>query len=448
MTALVRWIQAGESGSVVGLPGAGKSNLLGYLCHRPRVLREALPAEAPPAAAVWVDLNSLPAAGPAEIEPTLYRVVLRALYEAGDQLASIDVSLSDRASSTFRRVEAERDPFVTQSALRETLLAFEELGARLALVLDPFDAFYHAAPVGMLDSLRGLRDSFKSTLSYIVGLRHELSVVRDPMEVGELFEILDTHRCWVGAMESGDARWVIRQVAEATGRPFTQDEAEQLVILSGGYPALLRAAASWLVVHGPPPGDEVWLEHLSSDRSIQHRLEKMWEGLGGEEQRAVAVLHAVQSGEPAAHPSLEELDRLTVLGICAQRGGSWRIRSPLLASYVGTTRGESDRTVWLDRTTGELRLGETLLTDLTPLERQLLCFLVEHPLVRHTKTDLILNAWPDDPDPLRRTDDSVYQAIRGLRTKIEPNPSKPRYIVTWRGSSGGEGSYQFYPQGR
>jgi len=94
------------------------------------------------------------------------------------------------------------------------------------------------------------------------------------------------------------------------------------------------------------------------------------------------------------------------------------------------------------------RYGQTPLTGLTPLERELLRFFVEHPLVRHTKTDLILNAWPDDPCPLERSDDSVYQVIRGLRTKIESNPSKPRYIITWRGSGVQEGGYQFYPKGR
>jgi hypothetical protein len=53
------------SGAVVGLAGAGKSNLLGFLCGRPEVVRSYL---APPASVVLVpaDLNNLPdgAAGP------------------------------------------------------------------------------------------------------------------------------------------------------------------------------------------------------------------------------------------------------------------------------------------------------------------------------------------------------------------------------------------------
>jgi DNA-binding response OmpR family regulator len=142
------------------------------------------------------------------------------------------------------------------------------------------------------------------------------------------------------------------------------------------------------------------------------------------------------------------LSRLAALGLCTQVTGKWHIRSELLHSYVCGLEAKSDDEIWLDRDTGELYQGPSPLKDLAPLERELLRFLVFHPLIRHTKTDLILNAWPDEPYPLERSDDSVYQVIRGLRIKIEPDPSKPRYIVTWRGVGTQEGGYQFFPEGR
>jgi len=87
------------------------------------------------------------------------------------------------------------------------------------------------------------------------------------------------------------------------------------------------------------------------------------------------------------------------------------------------------------------------LADLAPLEHAVLSFFVTHPLVRHTKTDIIVNTWPDE---LRHrtgvTDDSLYQVIMALRKKIEPNPSKPCYLVNWRGTT--EGGYQFFPAGQ
>lgn len=60
MQTIANWIQAGESGSLVGLPGAGKSNLLGFLSHRPEALRQYLPTDFPKLALIHVDLNNLP----------------------------------------------------------------------------------------------------------------------------------------------------------------------------------------------------------------------------------------------------------------------------------------------------------------------------------------------------------------------------------------------------
>ena len=73
MKILSGWIMAGESGSVVGLLGSGRSNLLGFLCHRPEVVRAYLPAQVGSIALIPVDINNLPANNLS----TLYRVIVR-----------------------------------------------------------------------------------------------------------------------------------------------------------------------------------------------------------------------------------------------------------------------------------------------------------------------------------------------------------------------------------
>ena len=68
------------------------------------------------------------------------------------------------------------------------------------------------------------------------------------------------------------------------------------------------------------------------------------------------------------------------------------------------------------------------------------------PRLRHTKTDLIVNTWPDELREKGVSDNALYQVIVVLRRKIEPNPATPRYLVTWRGKP--EGGYQFFPEGK
>ncbi len=463
MAILAGWVQAGESASVIGLAGAGKSNLLGFLCHRPDVTRSYLPHDAPPPVFVLVDLSTLPDNGSPGNAPVFCRVALRALHEARAQLLTVDPPLAGAVEALYQRAEDRSDPVLYQSALREVALLLQEQDARLVLVLDPFDAFCRTATIGVFANMRGLRDSFKATLSYIVGLRQELAAVRDPMEMGELYEILDINQCWLGAMDAQDARWVICQVEETLGHSFAQAEVERLIEVSGAYPSLLRAASLWLAAADPPPKTEAWVERLLAERSIQYRLGEIWAGLTAEEQRALQstiARSAAESGMTAdarsadrafqelVSPHRPTLARLTAMGLCQQVAGGWRICGGLLHSYVGNVDDRSYHEIWLDRGTGELYQGQSRLTNLAPLERELLRFLVAHPLVRHTKTDLILNVWPDEPYPLERSDDSVYQVIRGLRIKVEPDPSKPRYIVTWRGAGAQEGGYQFFPRGR
>ena len=67
---------------------------------------------------------------------------------------------------------------------------------------------------------------------------------------------------------------------------------------------------------------------------------------------------------------------------------------------------------------------------LTPLEFDLLCFLAENKGKVFSREALLDRLWGYDYFVDTRT---VDVHIRRLRTKIEENPSKPRYIITVRG---------------
>jgi hypothetical protein len=411
-----------------------------------------VPQDSLTAIPVLIDLNNMPGNDSA----VLFRVILRALYEAYDQIAEFDRSLAQVAEDLYRRVQEKTDPFVSQSAVREVLFAFRDRGVRLTFILDPFGTFWRSADVAILDSVRGLRDSFRGTLSYIVGLRQELDVLRDPTDMGELYDVLDMHSCYVGAMETDDAYWVVRQVEEAAGHSFSKAQTERLVELSGAYPSLLRATSLWLTRNPSFPPEADWLECLLAERSVQHRMEELWTSLADEDRRMLCRIPSLlpdgqlvyERTSGALGQMGEALCRLSALGLCEPAGGGWHVRGDLLAMYVSREAALTVDEIRLDEVTGEPCMGQSVLMDLTPLERDALVYLIKHPHVHHTMTDLILNAWPDDPYPLERTDDSVYQVIRGLRRKIEPNPCKPRYIITRRGVGARKGGYQFFPQGR
>lgn len=447
MKTIAGWLQAGESGSVIGLPGAGKSNLLGLLSRRPEVMRQYLPADFGHLALIHVDLNNLPGNNLS----TFFRVILRSLDEAREQLNLIAEPLAPSIEIIYHKVEEKTDPFLAQSALREALLLFQKQEIRLVLVLDPFDRFCATAPIQVLDNLRGLRDSFKDTLSYLIGLRHEVTYMRNPAELGELFEIIDTHQCWLGPMEKDDARWVISQVEEALGRSFDESQVAALIEVTGGHPALLRAASQWLAQTVSMPDVNTWLDLLSSETSLQNRLNDLRQGLTGAEEAALSVLQRAimiriagerqESLRQIGQKYRDTLVGLQTKGVCQQTKNSWHIFSPLFAKFVVEMDGLSAGKICYEPAAGCFFLGEQELSGLSERDRRLLQSFLDKPRLVHTIDDLIEAAWSDD-DSGGVSNEAVQQAIRHLRKQIEPNPAKPCYLITEHGTG-----YRFFPEG-
>ncbi|MFQ5576620.1 MAG: helix-turn-helix domain-containing protein [Anaerolineae bacterium] len=442
MKTLAGWIQAGQSGAVVGLGGAGKSNLLGFLSHRPDALHRYLPEPAGPVVVVPVDLNNLPTHNLSVI----YRVILRAFYETRERF---DTPLRKAANRLYLDNRAAQDPFLSLSALRELLLLCHKRQTRVVLVLDRFDG--DAMPA-ITNTLRGLRDSFKDSLSFIVGSRRPMAELGETAALGELREVLDTHVCWVGPMAEADARQVIAQETATASPPPSPADVTHILILTGGYPALLKAVCHWWLSTPTRPDPAAWPGVLLAGRSLQYRLAEIWDGLSPDEQFALSELQKLQptatrktfEGLQKRHAGV--LTRLVIKGICVPTGNGWRIFGTLFKAYIAQKAGRGSRAIWLDERSGVFYRGQTQLTGLTPLEETLLQFLVKNPRERHTKSTLIDNVWPDDEARDGIMDDSLFQAISSLRKKIEPNPAKPCYILTWRGKP--EGGYQFFPEGR
>ena len=448
---LTGWIQAGHSGSVVGSAGIGKSNLLGFLGNRPEVIQAYLPANSVTPVVISVDLNNLPA----NDTSTLYRVILRAFYESRKQF---DDPLPQIVTTLYIENRAASDPFLPHSALRELFLDLQSRQIRVVLILDRFDWFCENTSPEMTGTLRGLRDSFKESICYIAGMRQEVRYLADPAALGELYELLDTHVCWVQPMALEDARQLIADEMIPVSAVLEPADVERLLTLTDRYPSLLKAACSWWLKNRQA-GDGDWIGSMIASPSMGYRLEKIKRSLTLAEQQVLQEINRWQeasdesddSGLGPAGGSLddrqEEAARLLITrGLLIETASGRRIGAPLFAAFVGQDRDRSPGAIWYDAATGLLYQGKDLLDGLTPLEHSLLTYLAHHPRTRHTHTDLIEAVWPEDTIREGVSTEALYQVVRGLRRKIEPSPSRPRYIVNWRGTP--EGGYQCFAEGR
>ncbi len=443
---LVQWVVKGESGSIVGLAGCGRSNLLGFFCHRPDVIESYLPSQPSRIAVVPVDLHMLPSTDLS----TLYRTMLRSFYSVCDRF---DLSMAGKIARLYLENKNNPDPFPSQSALQDIFYMFQDKQIHVGLVLNHFDYFCQMATTQMINTLRGLRDSFKGTLCILAGMCQQVCYLPDPARLGEMYELLDSQICWVGAMEGPDARQLIAQVIGHSCRYPTELEVDTMLQLSGHFPAILKAICHWWLNAPDLPEPARWGDVLASERSIDHRLAKMWGSLTQEEQFVLAQVAELQDlSEPCARLSAMDklverhrhiLAQLATKGVCCRTGCEWQLVGHLFARYVKRLGPQARGRIWFDDKVHEFYQGPVPLRGITPLERNLLAFLVENPYQQHTKTDLIVNTWPEESSG-NMIDNDLQQLVAGLRKKIDVTP--PRYIVTWRGNP--EGGYQFFPEGR
>ena len=437
---IAQWVLRQKSGVVVGLAGAGKSNFVQFICEESEQVRKHLPSHLPAVAFVPIDLNNL-----VDLSlSTLYRVILRAFYY---HRAYFPKTLVESVVRQYEAVRDIQDPFVSQSALYELLFTIRDSGWRVVLVFDRFDAFAERTTAELTNTLRALRDSFKRTLSYFLVMRQEAIYLPDSILSGELVELVDTHVCWIGAMSEADALYFMGQELQFAPNEPRQDEIDVMFELSGRFASVLKAVCDWWVGLSDEQREatESWLLMLKDHRPVHFRLNEIWAGLNQEERHLLVRFHLGQLAELELEQRLA-LQRMEAKGVVMLTVDGWKINGRLLAQFVESVTGTDLGRIWFDEKLETIFRGGEEIQDLRPLEKEMLLFFIDNPHRQHSKSELIENVWPDDVYREGVTDDSLYQVVRGLRKKIEPNPSKPTYVVSRRAYP--ESGYQFYPEGQ
>jgi len=435
LDCLRHWLAVGTSGALVGLAGAGKSNLLLYLARFPEQLVPG--SNVSFTVLVTIDLNLLVDRQPT----TLYRLILRGCWQQRYRFPEAVLTLVEQL---YEEYKWSNDLFLVQTAVHDLLTAVEQQGGRVALILDQFDHFCRTASAELTMLLRSLRDSFRETLIYFVSMRQPVLYMPEPQVLGDLYQLLDSHVCWVGAMRLADAQMFIVQALGRADQRASANEISLLVTLTGGYPALLKAACAWWLTVPERPSPAQWRIVLRDHAPIQNRLKDIWQDLTQEERWLLAELQ--NGNQTEDNLSEKALQQLGYRGLCEEGEKGWQVKGWLLHDFVQTAVKRGLGRIWQKELTGEFFQGNRRVEGLRPLEEALLSFLVGHPYKFHTKSDIIRQVWPEGTHIEGVTDDSLYQAVRGVRQKIEPKTAESNvYLLTKRDVD--EGGYQFFPEG-
>lgn len=240
--AILAATRAGDSVSVVGLSGAGKSNVLGFVANR-------MSSDEHPM--ILVDCNRLRKHTP----EALFRLIRRTL-------------------GNREKVEDEWE------ALDETIeLRLDEAASgRLTILLDRIDELAAQPGYIALNNLRALRDLYKYQLTYVTGTRRPL-----PTQ-SEFSELILANTIWLGPMSQSDSRWNVFRYAARHGVKWDDKVADALIRVSQGYPSFLRAASE-AYLNGAN------LKELATHAIVQARIKEFWADEPTEEHLEEAGLH-------------------------------------------------------------------------------------------------------------------------------------------------------------
>ena len=395
---IAAWIDASESGLIVGLSGAGKSNVLGFVAHRLKghgtLLRPLL------------DLNRLP-------EPTL-AAFLRQLLAALDDTSS--VQLPGDALEKLRAITdkglAQADTFLLGRSVEAALaLLCGEIELRTVILMDRFDVALERFDAPFYNNLRAWRDAHKTRLTYIVAARRDWPDWPNLPALSEFTDLIAGRTSWVGALSPGDLRWNLARFAG--GKP-TKRLVERMTGLSGGHAGLLKTL--WAAGAGREertPAD--WLKH----GGVRRQCQELWDDL------PTTVQESLRSWQAGGAKNF-----LLDTGLSDGSNGEPHLTSSVFAAFVREQAGVGGGVLRRDAATGQIyRGGIRLPVELTPQEDRLLAYMLAHPGEVCDKDALADAVWSDEVRMEGIRDDRLAQLVRRLRDKVEPDPHTPRYIV-------------------
>jgi hypothetical protein len=427
LIALQTALADGACCSIVGLSNVGKSTLL----------RAAAEADVGTASAlqVYVDCNSMLAL----TDQAFYQVILRAALDTIKRLGQpVSADLIKQVEALYQTVIEAEKPIVAALSFNDGIaLLCEQLEQRVALLFDEFDDPFGALDGRVFLNLRALHDKYES-LVYVTATGLPLAERRHDAEAGEFCELFVGHQITLKLLPDEVNRQAVAQWSAEDGTALDHDEIDFVIDQAGGHPGLLRTATRLVVrVAGGTPIDSraqalaMAREQLESDSVIRSECAKLWGQLTPLEQEAL-LNFLVDDGElPGGAVQAD----LIAKGLIKIDNGSARVFGKLFAGFAHRqrrTRQAAATGVHVDVDAGEVWVDGDRIPTLTDLEYRLLLLLYGRLSKLCDKYQIVEAVWGQDY--IDEVDDArIEKLISRLRSKLERDPSNPKYLQTVRG---------------
>jgi len=421
---VMAWVEAGQSGCLIGLRGAGKSNFLRFLL-RQDVQQHYLGQAYADYVFVLIDLLALTEC----TEWAVYEMVLDRLLHQMRLLREEEAI--EGLESLHREVVHSRDLLTAQRAVERCMDIFcQRLTRRVVLLFDEFGTVFRACDPSLLRGLRAIRDAHKGQVSYVVVVTGDLAHLRDDLsEVNHFYRLVSRNVCGLGPYSEADARQMIGYLASQRSIELSAGDTAHLIELSGGHAGLLKAILSmlWGVHYGSSLSEIV--PSLGGEPTIEAECRKVWGSLGATEQIGLRALAGGMQADP------HTLHRLERKGLVEETRSKACLFSRVFGDFVRQQALPVAEGTQISRSPRRVQIDGRRVENLTELEFEILCYLYEHQGQVCSKDELIANIYRQRYNRMAGgvTDEALQTLISRLRAKIESDRQRPRYVITVHG---------------
>ncbi len=419
---LFDWVKAGESASIVGMSGVGKSNLFNHL-RDPQTQAMYLGATENRTIVIRANFHYVPDFA----DRSVYSLLLEQLEMLDLERFKIGTDVIEEINLLHEKLlDAGDDVLKVQRYFKQAVrMILGHSNRRLVILCDQFDEIYQEASPRLFANLRGLREAYKYRVSYFIFTRDLLTnLIELDAEREEFYELMASNLMGLKPYNEVDANLLLTRIAERNNMDVPNGVAEILYQLTGGHAGLLRATYLGVMEKG--------LSASLSELNIAPRLlkipginiecEKIWRSLSVRERRVLAQMMLDVAPAKTERPILIQLQRKGVLS----EDSAMHLFSSLFGNYVGGQEALWERPLYFDIKARQVWVVGDAAPKLTPLEFKLLRLLYERAGEVVIKDELVQAGWPEAHGGV--SDEALTAAISRLRKKIEPDPKNPRFL--------------------
>lgn len=414
---ILNYVKEGNSCELIGLPGAGKSNVLGFLAYNRNIRIKHLGENQK-----WFHFVPL----------NFSEIRKRPLVDAWKFIfLGLIESLRERKNKDYEKVN---DIFKESSSLNDELVLFQGLKRAIdylciekeltvVLLMDRFEDYIPMVDISFFANLRILRNRAKYRFSVVFSLTRPLENIIEPSVFADFHEFLAGHDIYLKLLDKDGLGFRISYLEKVSGKKIDEKIKNQILNLSGGHGKLTRLCLESILStdHGlqqQTAGSSQLAkleEFLLEQKNIQGAMHEVWNFLTPAEKKEIKTK--------------EKNDFLEKIGLLEND----KITIPLFEQFISTIK-TSDEKITLDPASNEIKKGETIISDkLSASEFKLLKFMIINSEKIVEKEEIINAVWKDSKTQEGVTDQALDQIVYRLRKKIEEDPNNPQHIQTIKG---------------